>query len=1031
MNITQFALDKKRVTFTALFLIIVTGWITYQNMPRAEDPGFVIRTALVTTYFPGAGPERVELLITDKIEKVVQEMPEIESIVSQSKPGISIVYVNIKERYKTMRPIWDDLRRKVDAARSELPSGIHGPIVNDDFGDVYGTLISITGDGYSYAELKQVADDCRNELLLIPNVAKVSIVGVQDERVFVEFNNSRMAELGISPGQLKQILESRNIVFPGGQVFTADEQISLEPSGNFESVDEMRRTVIKLPGRSELVYLGDIADIHRGYVDPPQSIVRYNGIPALVLAVSLREGGNIIDLGRGVNEKLIRFQERYPIGLEFSTVYFQPFFVDKKIDEFSWSLVQAVLIVITVMLVFLGIRTGLVVASLIPMAMLMAIMVMGFFGMGLNQMSLAALIISLGLLVDNAIVMSESIMVQISEGKTAVKAAIDSARELRIPLLTSSLTTAAAFLPIYLAESTTGEYTAPIFEVVTITLLCSWILALTMTPLLCVLFLKVKKGSSGQGYQTPFYRRYRGMLLGVLRHPWMTILATVLIFIGVLQLTAFIPNIFFPANDKPLMYAELKLPVGTPLVKTEELLGRVESFIRSEMMAERDASGGVTKHGILEWTSFVGNGPPRFQLSLNVEPPSPGYVYMLLNTTDRWKMETDIIPRLDRFCEQNFPDMTTSMGPLTLGPPVESPVQIRVSGNDANEVFRITDRVMAQLEKIPGTRNIRDNWGARTKKLFVRINQPRAQRAGLTSQDIATSLQSILSGITTTDFREEDEVIPVVLRSVAADRKDIGKLETHSIYVQSTGRTVPLKQVADVEVQFQPAKVLRRDRLKTVTVNADIYPGFNAIAIAQDLNRWLAEESRNWPIGYRYELGGEIESSGKAGNSINEKLPIAGLFIILLLVAQFDSIRRPIIILLTIPLGLIGVIIGLLVTQQPLGFMAFLGVISLAGIVINNAIVLIDRIKIEIDNGLSPANAILESSQRRLRPILLTTGTTIGGLVPLWLGGGPLFEAMAVAILFGLMFATVLTLGIVPVLYSLFFRISVRDFPAS
>ncbi|MDH3252932.1 MAG: efflux RND transporter permease subunit, partial [Ignavibacteria bacterium] len=466
MNITQFAINKKRITFTALFLIIVTGWTTYQSMPRAEDPGFVIRTALVTTYFPGASPERVELLVTDKIEKTVQEMPEIESIISQSKPGISIVYVNIKERYKTMRPIWDNLRRKVDAARGDLPSGIHGPIVNDDFGDVYGTLITITGDGYSYAELKDVADDTRNELLLIKNVAKVSIVGTQEERVFVEFNNSRMAELGISPGQLKQILESRNIVFPGGQVFTADEQISLEPSGNFESVDEMKRTVIKLPGRTELVYLGDIADIRRGYVDPSQILVRYNGTPALVLAVSLREGGNIIELGNAVKEKLIRFQERYPIGLEFSTVYFQPYFVDKKIDEFSWSLVQAILIVVAVMLVFLGIRTGLVVASLIPMAMLMSIMVMGFFSMGLNQMSLAALIISLGLLVDNAIVMSESIMVQISEGKSALQAAVDSAKELRIPLLTSSLTTAAAFLPIYLAESTTGEYTAPIFEVV-------------------------------------------------------------------------------------------------------------------------------------------------------------------------------------------------------------------------------------------------------------------------------------------------------------------------------------------------------------------------------------------------------------------------------------------------------------------------------------------------------------------------------------------------------------------------------------
>ncbi|MCI0693120.1 efflux RND transporter permease subunit [candidate division KSB1 bacterium] len=1028
MNITQFAIEKKRITFTALFLILVTGLMTYGNMPRAEDPGFIIRTALVTTYFPGASPERVEQLVTDKLEKHIQEMPEIDNLVSESKPGISVIYVNIKESYTNMRKIWDDLRRKVDGAQSELPSGIHGPFVNDEFGDVFGTLIAVTGDGYSYAELKQVADDTRNELLLIKDAAKVDIIGAQEERVFVEFNNARLAELGISPGQLQNILESRNIIFPGGQIFTADEQIVLEPSGNFEAVAELKRTVIKFPGKTELIYLGDVAEIERGYVDPPTFKVRHNGVPALILAVSLREGGNIINLGEAVKEKVARFKQVYPIGLEFDVLYFQPQFVDKKVKDFTSNLLQAVAIVSIVMLVFLGLRTGLVIASLIPMAMLMALVVMGFFNIGLDQMSLAALIISLGLLVDNAIVMSESVMVQMSEGKSAVQAAIDSATELRVPLLTSSLTTAAAFLPIYLAESTTGEYTAPIFEVVTITLLCSWILALTMTPLLCVLFIKVKKKEGEEGYNSKFYQKYRQLLLLGLHHPYLSVLATIVIFIGVMQLTVYIPNIFFPSNDKPFMSVELKLPVGTPLAKTEKILSGIESFIQKEMMAELDARDKVVKHGVKYWTSFIGSGPPRFQLSINVEPPAPGYAYMLLNTTDRWRMETDFIPKLETYCQENFPDLTAEMAPLTLGPPVQAPVQVRISGREIDEVFAISDRVRAQLANIAGTRNIRDNWGPRTKKLFVRINQPRAQRAGLTSQDIAISLQTILSGIQTTDYREGDEVIPVVLRSVAADRQDIGKLESHNIYAQASGRTVPLKQVADIEVQFQPAKILRRDRLKTVTIDAELLSGFNAIAVAQELEKWLVAESKNWPIGYKYEQGGELESSGKANESINAKLPIAGLLIILMLVVQFDSIRRPVIILLTIPLGMIGVVIGLLITQQPLGFVAFLGVISLAGIVINNAIVLIDRIEIEIKNGHPPARAIIESAQRRLRPILLTTGTTVGGLIPLWLGGGPLFEAMAVAILFGLIFATVLTLGFVPVLYAIFFKVKFKEF---
>jgi multidrug efflux pump subunit AcrB len=544
MNITQFSIDKKRILFTLMFVIFVTGLTTYMNMPRAEDPGFVIKNAVVLTYFPGASPERMEQLITDKLEKTIQEMPEIDNIMSQSKPGISIVYVNIQEKFRVMRPIWDNLRRKVEAARNELPAGIIGPFVNDEFGDVFGTQIAITGEGYSYADLKQIADECRNELLLIPEAAKVEITGTQEERVFIDFNNARLAELGISPGQLSQILESRNIIFPGGEIFTEDEQIILEPSGNFESVEELQRTLIKLPQRNSLIYLGDIAHIYRGYIDPPSVRVTHNGEPALVLGVSMREGGNIILLGEEIENKFKRFEAVYPIGVDFKIIYNQPFYVQQKIDEFTNSLIQAIAIVIAVMLIFLGIRTGLIISSLIPMSILMSIMVMGFFNIGLDQMTIAALIISLGLLVDNAIVMSESIMVGMTEGKKPVQSAIDSAKELRIPLLTSSLTTAAAFLPIYLAESSTGEYAGPIFKVVAITLICSWILSLTMTPLMCVLFLRVKK--HGETYSGRFYHFYKNSLITLLKHPVLAVIGTFIIFYGSLQLGPYIPSIFFP-----------------------------------------------------------------------------------------------------------------------------------------------------------------------------------------------------------------------------------------------------------------------------------------------------------------------------------------------------------------------------------------------------------------------------------------------------------------------------------------------------
>ncbi len=1029
MNITQIALEKKRITFVTLAIIFVIGILTYNNMPRAEDPGFIIRTALVQTIFPGASPDRIEQLITDKLEEAIQEMPEIDFIESRSKPGISIIFVNIKESYSAMRPIWDSLRRKVDRASSQLPSGIIGQIINDEFGDVFGSMITITGEGYSPAELKEIADDTRNELLLIEEVAKVEIYGAQEERVFVEFNNARLAELGISPGQLQSILESRNIIFPGGEIFTKDEQIVLEPSGNFESVDELKRAVINLPGKSDLVFLGDVVNIYRGYIDPAKMKVTYNGKPALILALSLREGGNIIALGEAVTEKINRFESVYPIGLDFEMFHFQPDFVKKKIDGFVKNLLQAIGIVVVVMLIFLGLRTGLVIVSLIPMAIVMALMIMGFLDIGLDQMSLSALIISLGLVVDNAIVMSESIMVQMQQGKKPVQAALESASELRVPLLISSLTTSAAFLPIYLAESTVGEYTAPIFEVVTITLMCSWILALTMTPLFCVIFFKVQNRESKGTYESKFYRSYRRFLLLILRHRMLSIIAILVIFFATMQLTPYIPAIFFPANDKPVMYAELKLPVGTPLKKTEKMVYKIESFIQREMMAEFSEDNKIIQDGVTGWASFIGGGAPRFYLSLNVEPQSPEYAYILLNVTKRWMMETDFIPKLENYCRENFPDLSYTIAPLSLGPPVTSPIQIRISGTETDKVFDIAEQVKGKLSTVAGTKNIHDDWGQKTKKLFVKINQPRAQRAGLTNQDIAISLQTILSGIQTTDYREEDEVIPVVLRSIEADRNDIGKLESHNIYVQRTGQATPLKQVADIQVEFLSAKILRRDRLKTVTINANLESGFNAIAIANQLEPWLKEVSKDWPIGYKYEQGGELESSGEANDSIGVKVPIAFLIIILLLVGQFDSLRRPAIILMTIPLGLIGVIIGLFITQKPLGFVAFLGVIALAGIVINNAIVLIDRIKIEIEqNGMEPARAVVEAAQRRLRPILLTTATTMGGLIPLWFGGGPLFEAMAVAIIFGLLFATILTLGFVPMMYSLFFRVKFKEF---
>ncbi len=1026
MSLTSAAVERDRVTLVILGVVAVWGLMSYAAMPQSEDPGFIIRTALVQTVFPGASPERVEQLVTDKLEKAIQEMPEVDFVSSVSKSGVSLIFVNILESYDEMRPIWDDLRRKVDRVAPDLPDGVIGPTVNDEFGDVFGTILTLTGDGYSYAELKEIADDVRDELLLIPEVAKVEIHGAQEERVFVDYDNARLAELGLAPLQLRAILEGRNIINPGGEIRTEEEEIVIEPTGNFESVEDLKQTVITIPGSSEPIYLQDVADIYRGYIDPPETKMRANGEPGLALAISLREGGNILDLGDQVRATELRLQNTYPHGVEFDFLMFQADAVSKKVHDFVSNLTQAVAIVMLVMLATLGIRTGLVVASLIPMAIVSSFIFMALLDVGINQMSLAALIISLGLLVDNAIVMSESILVQMSEGTPPAVAAVKSANELRVPLLTSSLTTAAAFLPIYLAESTTGEYTAPLFLVVTVTLLCSWVLSLTMIPLMCVLFLKAGKRGPGEGFDGRFYRCYRAALIWALQHRWLSLGAAAAIFFGTLQLFVLVPVIFFPPNDRPTLTAELRLPTGTPLATTEALVLEVEEFVRAELLVtpEEIAAGAA---GVINYATFIGEGAPRFVLSFSPEQSSPEYAIMVLNVTAPEEVER-VSARLRERCSR-FPGLKAQIDPLPLGPPADNPIEVRISGRDEDRVFEYVDKLEDYLAGLAGPRSIADDWGARSKKLLLRIDEQRAQRAGVTHQDIAISLQTLFSGFDTTEYREGDKVIPVTLRAERAGGLDPTTIGSANVFAQSTGRSVPVGQVADIELAWQPAKILRRNRLKTVTVEADLAPGFTANQVNREIVPWLEAESAGWPLGYAWEIGGEDEASAKANASISAKLPIAGLIIVLLLVSQFNSLRRPAIILVTIPMGLIGVVIGLLVMRSYFGFMTLLGIISLAGIVINNAIVLLDRIKIEIEeNGLSPQRAVVESAQRRMRPILLTTVTTLGGLLPLYIGGGPMYEPLAVAIMFGLLFATILTLGLVPVLYSLFFRVSYRDF---
>ncbi|MEM7481794.1 MAG: efflux RND transporter permease subunit [Acidobacteriota bacterium] len=1024
MSLTEVAIRRNRITLVLVGVLLLSGILAYVALPKAQDPGFIVRTAVVTTRFPGASPERVEQLVTDKIEKKAQEMPEVDFITSESRTGISIVSVNFLESYKNMRPIFDDLRRKIEDVQGDLPQSVDGPFVNDEFGDVFGSVYTLSGEGYDYAELEDIADEIRDQLLKISEVAKVTLHGTQQEVVFVEYNHARLREIGLSPQQLSASLASVNILSSGGNVTSGRERIVLEPTGNFESVEDLRRTVLQLPSGS-MVYLEDIAQVYRDTVDPPSSVTRINGKAALAIAISMREGGDIRKLGDILDREIPRIQNRYPWGVEIEKVWFQSELVEANINDFLSSLLQAIGIVILVMIFTLGFRTGMVVATLIPSAMIITFYVMQLFGITINQISLAALIIALGLLVDNAIVMVESVLVKRERGMAAIPAAVESGRELITPLLISSLTTAAAFTPIGLAESAVGEYTADIFYVVTITLLISWLLAMTFIPLLTTVALRVKKKSgetaSEEVFDGRWYRLYRNLLLRALRFPLLSGLVVVAAFALAIFSFRWVPQVFIAPSEDPVFSGKLEMPLGTSIETSQQVMADIDQYLDSTFHRAADGDSRLT-----HWLTFIGEGGPRFTLALDPPNANPANTFLIGKTADGKDVD-EIIAGLQRYIRQQHPDLQTQIARLENGPPVGYPIQIRISGPDLDSLYSVAAEVTDRLYRIPAVRSVKNTWGLKTKKLVVEVDQERARSAGVTSEDVAYSLNASLAGIDMTEYREGDKLIPVTLRSVAADRQDIGKIDGLSVYSQAAGTTVPLKQVADVRLAFEPGIIERRDRERTMVLKVTLDPQVTASEVNAELSPWLAEASTGWPDEFRYEEGGESESSDEANASIAAKLPLAGMAILLLLVGQFNSLRRPLIILTTIPLGLIGVTFGLLVARSSFGFFTLLGLIALSGIIINNAIVLLDRIKIEqTELGKAPSQAVIDACQQRLRPILLTTATTVLGLLPLWWGGTAMFQPMAVTIIFGLAFATALTLFVVPLLYSALFRVRYR-----
>lgn len=1028
MNLAKFSIEKNRITFMVLSTIMLLGVSMYFNLSQDSMPPYTVRVATVVSQFPGAGPERVEQLVTDKIEKKVQELPELKEVTSTSRTGLSVVTITLKDEVSPdkLQSVWDRARRKLNSIEG-LPDGVSPSLDDDGIGDVYGIVVGLTSDGYSYAEMKEYADDIKDDLIKLPEAAKVELGGVQDERVFVEFDNTRLKEYGLSASRLQQSIAATNILNSGGQINLGDERIVLEPTGNFNSVEDIRETLIAVGDGSQLVKLGDITTVSQSYIDPPKQKVRVNGKDAISLHINLKENANVVTLGEEVNKLVDQWQKELPVGLELTRVSSLDNFIDYQVSNFMVNLIQSISIVLIVMLIFLGVRTGLVIASLIPIVTITTLMIMGVIDMGLNQVTLAALIMALGMLVDNAIVVAETIMVKMEQGVKKKQAAIEAFSELWMPLLISTLTTSAAFLAFYLSPTTMGDIVGPIFVVITIALFSSWLIALTVITMFCYLFLNVlpkgeKKLSIVDKVINTMKSYYKNIILIALRHKWKVIIGIFGAFFLSLYGFGFISFVFFPDSSRNMITIDINLPEGNKIESTTALVTELEQFMTDSLQTTQSRPLGVD-----DWSSYIGAGPESYDLGYTPDEANSNYAHILVNTSS-FNENNAMVAKIDEFAFNSFPNADIKVGSLSSGGG-GTPIEIKVSGDNPDELAKIAEQVKLRLSKIVGTKNVKDDWGPKSKKFLIKVDQNRAQAAGVTSLDIATSLSTVLDGFKTGEYREDDKSIPIMMRSDSNQQQSLASLETLNIFAQNSGKSVPLLQVASIIPQWQYAKIKRLNLERTIVISSELRATGNASVVTAEITPYMEDLAKTWPTSYSYKFGGDAENTSDNMGSIIGYLPVSGFIIVLLLIIQFNSFRKMTMVVMTIPLAIIGVVIGLLTFQEAFGFMPFLGVISLAGIVINNAIVLVDRMEVEQkDLGHAEKDAVITACLQRFRPILLATFTTVLGLLPLYLSGGEMWEGMSISIMVGLLFGTIITLVFIPAFYSILYKLNYKDY---
>ena len=1009
-NLSEWALAHQQLVLYFIVALMVSGVIAYGNLGQAEDPDFTIKVIVINTVWPGASAEEVELQVTEKLEKKLQETPWLDHVRSYSRPGQSMIFVFLKDYAppKAVPDVWYQVRKKISDIRHTLPSGAQGPFINDEFGDTFGTIYAFTADGFSYAQMKEYAEAARLELLRIPNIAKVELLGEQAEKVYVEISHKKLATLGIEPLLIFNILDAQNAMTPAGSVETASDRIYLRVSGDFDSVESIRNIGIRANNRQ--FRLGDIARVYRGYADPPSLKMRYQGKDAIGVAISMAKGGDIIDLGKQLAPAIARLRANLPVGLELHAVADQPTVVKRSVREFMRTLCEAVAIVLLVSFISLGFRTGVVVALCIPLTLAVTFLFMKIFGIDLQRISLGALIIALGLLVDDAIIAVEMMVNKMEQGWDRMRAASYAYTSTAFPMLTGTLVTAVGFLPVGFAKSSAGEYTFSIFAVVTLALLISWVVAVIFTPYIGYKILPDHTvhpdAHEDAVYQKKFYLIFRRTVTWCVRFRKTVLLATGLLFAAALVGFALVEQQFFPSSNRPELLIDLSLPEGASIRATHA------EVLKMEKLLGKDAD--IEQHSV-----YVGGGAPRFYLPLDIQLPNPSFAQFVVLSKSNDARER-VFKRVTAALETDFPMVRGRVNRLENGPPVGYPVQFRVSGPNPATVKSLAAEAAAVVRDNAHVFNVHLDWNERAKVVKVNVDQDKARALNINSAQLSAVLNSILTGYSITFLREGDKLIEVLARAEAAERMDIGAIGDYNIPLTG-GRTVPLSQLATVSYELEDGVVWHRNRLPTVTVRADIQGNIQAPVVTAQIDPLLKPLRDKLPPGYFIDIGGAVEESAKGQASVAAVMPLMIFVTITLLMIQLQSISRTCLVLLTAPLGLIGATFFLLLFNIPFGFVAMLGVIALSGMIMRNSVILVDQIEQDIAAGKPPWEAIIGSTVRRFRPIMLTAAAAILAMIPLT--RSDFWGPMAVAIMGGLLVATVLTLLFLPALYAAWFRV--------